>query len=147
LPCCPHPIRRAPLSSPSASSSPSPLCRTPPQSPSPSPSLLSPSPSLLSLARHPCHHRHRSLRRPPPSRRRRCHRSPATLFAITIAIFVAVAVTLDSPLCRAPPSHLPPNVVCRVITVTIALSTLIVALFAPRRLPLSSQLPSPTSSM
>jgi hypothetical protein len=45
---------------------------------------------------------------------------PATLFAITIAIFIAV--TLDSPLCHAPPSHLPPNVDCRVIAVTIALA-------------------------
>jgi hypothetical protein len=66
LPCCPRPLRHAPLSSPSASPSPSPLCRTPPQSPSSSPSLLSPLPSLLSLACHPRRHRHRSLRRPPP---------------------------------------------------------------------------------
>jgi hypothetical protein len=72
--------------------------------------LLSPSPSLLSLARHPCRHRHRSLFRPPPSRRRRRRRrrSPATLFAITIAIFFAVAVTLDIPFVTRPPptSHL-----------------------------------------
>ena len=147
--------RAAPLSSPSASPSPLPLCRTP-QPPSPSPSLLSPSHSLLSLARHPRRHRHRSLCRPPPWRRCRRRRSPATLFAITLAIFVAVAVTLDSPLCHAPPSHLPPptspnchappshlppNVDCLVIAVTIALVTLAVALFALCRLPLSPILP------
>ena len=71
----------------------------------------------------------------------------ATLFATTIAISVAVAVTLDSPLCHAPPSHLPPNVDCRVIVVTIALATLTVALFAPCCLPLSSHSPFPTPSM
>jgi hypothetical protein len=53
----------------------------------------------------------------------------------------------DPPLCHAPPSHLPPNVDCHVIAVTIALATLAVALFAPRRLPLLSHSPSPTSSM
>jgi hypothetical protein len=72
---------------------------------------------------------------------------PPPFFAITIAIFVPVAITIDSPLCHAPPSHLSPNVDCHLIAVTIALATLAVALFAPRRLPLSSHLPSPTPSM
>jgi hypothetical protein len=109
--------------------------------------LLSHSPLLLSLARHPCCHHHCSLCHPPPSRRRRRRRLPATFIAITIVIFVAVAVTLDSPLCHATPSHLPPNVDCCVIAVTISLAPLAVALFAPRRLPLLSHSPSPASLM
>ena len=54
---------------------------------------------------------------------------------------------LDSPLCHAPPSHLPPNVDCHLISVTIARDTRAVALFAPCCLPLSSHSPSPTPSM